>query len=194
MYADRITETATGKLLGVQILERTSAPLTTIEHKRTHLFDTLTAINSQAAFFKRRGLFCSIVISDDDEAALLAYDSSCRYALAKLPFVTLQLDQRLHTAIDDLGRGTNAVWLGDVGNDVPFTQSCEVAVLNEEFSSTEMHKETFPVLINNIRRYCDRVVVRASDFNQRKLLQDAGVWACSGLYSPTVFNKMHLLM
>lgn len=194
MYADRITETATGKLLGVQILERTSAPLTTIEQKRTHLFDTLTAINSQAAFFKRRGLFCSIVISDDDEAALMAYDSSCRYALAKLPFVTLQLDQRLHTAIDDLGRGTNAVWLCDVGNDVPFTQSCEAAVLNELFSSTEMHKETFPVLINNIRRYCDRVVVRASDFNQRKLLQDAGVWACSGLYSPTVFNKVHLLM
>ncbi len=194
MYADRITDPVTGKLLGVQILERTPAPLTTIEQKRTHLFDMLMAINSQAAFFKRRGLFCSIVISDDDEAALLAYDSSCRYALAKLPFVTLQLNQRLHTAIDDLSRGTNAVWLGEVGNDVPFTQSCEVAVLSESFSSTEMLKDTFPVLINNIRRYSDRVVVRASDFNQRKLLQDAGVWACSGLYSPTVFNKVHLLM
>lgn len=193
MYAERITDT-TGKLLGVQIVERASIPLTTIEEKRTRLFDMLTAINSQAAFFKRRNLFCSLPINDDDTAALLTFDSSCRYVLAKLPFVTLQLNQGLHTAIDDLSRGTNAVWLGDVGNDVPFTQYCDTVVLNESFTSTEIGKDNFAVLINNIRRYSDRVVVRASDFNQRKVLHDAGVWACSGLYSPTVFNKVHLLM
>ncbi len=192
MYAERITDTS-GKLLGVQIL-RGENPLTTIEEKRSEICNILREIHSQDAFFKRRDVFCTLPINDSAEAALLTFDPPCQHALAKMPYITLQVKQNLYTAIDELSLGINPVWLGEVGDDTPFTQYCETVVLNETFTSTELQKETFPVLIKNIRRYSDRVVVRATDFNQRKVLHNAGVWGCTGMYPPLQFKKIHLLM
>ncbi len=194
MFAERITDTS-GILLGVQILRNETSPLSTIEGRRSEMCNMLMAIHRQEAFFKRRGVFCTIPINDNDDAALVAFDHPCRYALAKMPYIILQIKQNLYTAFDDLSRGVNPVWLGDVGNnDIPFTQYCETVVLNETFTSTELQKETFPVLIKNIRRYSDKVVVRATDFDQRKVLHNAGVWGCTGMYPPLQFKKIHLLM
>jgi len=194
MYAERITDPS-GKLLGVQILRNETTPLSTIEGKRSEMCNMLMAIHRQEAFFKRCGIFCTIPINDNDDAALMAFNHPFQYALAKMPYINLQIKQKLYTAFDDLSRGCNPVWLGDVGNnDIPFTQYCETVVLNETFSSAELLKENFAELIKNIRRYSDKVVVRATDFKQREILHNAGVWGCTGMYPPLQFRKIHLLM
>ncbi|MDU6926857.1 hypothetical protein ACP26C_09140 [Franconibacter helveticus 513] len=194
MYAEKITAPGSGQLLGVQVGSKNPSALISIEQKRMYLFEMLKTISRQAAFFQDEGLFCSIVVADDGMAALLTFDHLCRSMLKTLPFVTLQLPQGLHTKIEDLSRGVNSVWLADVGNGHPFVQSCDVVVLDEEFARVQIDKETFNILINNIRRYSDRIIVRTGDMNKRVILQNAGVWGCAGLYAPTPLTQVNTLL
>jgi len=69
-----------------------------------------------------------------------------------------------------------------------------VVILDEAFSRTEIEKDTFPLLIKNIRRYVDSVIVKASDTSTRRFLHDAEVWGVMGMYKQISFSKVHTLM
>ena len=186
--------TPDGRLLGVQTNQKNMPVLTSVEQKRAYYYNMLTAISTQAPFFKRRELFCSLSVGDEDAAVLLTYDHVLRASLARLPFVKLQIDANLQAEAEELARGTNDVWVNGIGGNVPFTQDCEVVVLEEAFTRTEIEKETFPVLINNIRRYCDRVIIKASDTSTRRTLHESSVWGVEGMMKQIAFNKVHTLM
>ena len=115
--------------------------------------------------------------------------------LARLPFVKLQINQTFETAIQDLAKSKNGIWLSHVGNrDVPFIQYCEAIILDETFTNNELSKNTFPYLIQNLKRYCEKIIIKIDNDINRRTLEEAGIWACSGLYAPTPFSKVHQLM
>lgn len=192
--AERIT-TPHGQLLGVKIYPRKAPVLNSIEKKRTYLFDLMNAIGNKADFFKKRGLFCLVSIADEEIAMLLTFDLVLQATLARLPFVKLQINQTFETAIGDLAKSKNGIWLSHVGNkDAPFTQYAEAIILDETFTSNELSKNTFPYLIQNLKRYCEKIIIKTDNYINRRTLEEAGIWACCGLYAPTPFSKVHLLM
>ena len=192
--AERIT-TPHGQLLGVKIYPRKAPVLNSIEKKRTYLFDLMNAIGNKADFFKKRGLFCLVSITDEEIAMILTFDLVLQATLARLPFVKLQINQTFETAIQDLAKSKNGIWLSHVGNrDVPFIQYCEAIILDETFTNNELRKNTFPYLIQNLKRYCEKIIIKIDNDINRRTLEEAGIWACSGLYAPTPFSKVHQLM
>ena len=192
--AERIT-TPHGQLLGVKIYPRKAPVLNRNEKKRTYLFDLMNAIGNKADFFKKRGLFCLVSITDEEIAMILTFDLVLQATLARLPFVKLQINQTFETAIQDLAKSKNGIWLSHVGNrDVPFIQYCEAIILDETFTNNELSKNTFPYLIQNLKRYCEKIIIKIDNDINRRTLEEAGIWACSGLYAPTPFSKVHQLM
>ena len=192
--AERIT-TPHGQLLGVKIYPRKAPVLNSIEKKRTYLFDLMNTIGNKADFFKKRGLFCLVSITDEEIAMILTFDLVLQATLARLPFVKLQINQTFETAIQDLAKSKNGIWLSHVGNrDVPFIQYCEAIILDETFTNNELSKNTFPYLIQNLKRYCEKIIIKIDNDINRRTLEEAGIWACSGLYAPTPFSKVHQLM
>lgn len=186
--------TPDGRLLGVQTNHSNQPVLTNTDQKRAYYYDMLTTISTQSAFFKRRDLFCSLTVGDEDAAVLLTYDHVLRASLARLPFVKLQIGANLQAEAQELARGTNDVWVDGIGGNVPFTQDCEVVILDDTFTRTEIEKETFPVLISNIRRYCERVIIKASDTSTRRTLHESSVYGVVGMMKQIAFNKVHTLM
>nr|WP_318382069.1 hypothetical protein [uncultured Enterobacter sp.] len=185
--------TPDGKLLGVQIEPKSPQVLESVEKKRLYLFDLLGAISTRVEFFKRRELFCLVAV-DEEMAVLLTYEPLLRAALTRLTFVKLVIAQRHAALMEDLSALKNAVWIEGVGGDLPFTQTCEAVILDEAFTRTEIEKNTFPILVENLRRYCDRVIVKHTDTKNRRLLFDTAVWGVKGMYKPIAFNKVHTLM
>jgi hypothetical protein len=192
--AERIT-TPRGQLLGVKIYPKKAPVLSSLEKKRIYLFDLMNAIGNKADFFKKRNLFCLVSIADEEIAMLLTFDLVLQATLSRLPFVKLQIKQTFETAIQDLAKSKNGIWLSHVGNnDAPFTQYCEAIILDETFTNSELSKNTFPFLIQNLKRYCEKIIIKTDNDINRKVLEEAGVWACCGLYAPTPFSKVHHLM
>ncbi len=89
--------------------------------------------------------------------------------------------------LDDVGRrGTTAVELlhGDY----------EVVRLNRRFSDELIGSVMFPVLLQNIHRCCDKVIVQVQDTNHHQLLKGCGVWAVQGMYKPIRFEHCEKLL
>jgi hypothetical protein len=61
-------------------------------------------------------LFCLVSITDEEIAMLLTFDLVLQATLARLPFVKLQINQTFETAIGDLAKSKNGIWLSHVGN------------------------------------------------------------------------------
>lgn len=61
--------------------------------------------------------------------------------------------------------------------------------IDRAFFLSQVEKPMFPVLIKNIREYCDRVVVEGLE-NARLIdeLSHAGIWAVQGIFS----RRLHL--
>ncbi|RGU24651.1 hypothetical protein DWW92_02715 [Escherichia coli] len=89
--------------------------------------------------------------------------------------------------LDDVGRrGTSAVELlhGDY----------EVVRLNRRFSDELIRSVMFPVLLQNIHRCCDKVIVQVQDTNHHQLLKGCGVWAVQGMFKPIRFEHCEKLL
>lgn len=191
---EKIT-TPQGQLLGVRISPKKAFILDNTEQKKSYLFGLLSIIGSQAPFFKKRDSFCLITIMDEEIATLLTFEPVLQTAIARYPFVKLQVKQTFEAVIKDLSTSKNAIWLSHIGNeDMAFTQNCEAIILDETFTRDELNKNTFPMLIQNLKRYCGKIIVNADTPCHRRTLACAGVWGCCGIYAPVPISKVQHLM
>lgn len=210
--AEPVTSVA-GQLLGVEMNtqleskgQRTQHPELIIstwssEAKRNFLYAQLAAIAQQAAWIRRRGIFVSLPVYDEESAVLLSYDNALRGALSALPFVKLALSERICSVRDKITGTSNAIWLDDLGKgsaDVSGLVACsyEAVKLETTFFNDEIIKPTFTILIKNLKKYCERIIVQGLE-NRRYIpvLQEAGIWGVQGtFYRPVPFLKVHTLM
>ena len=170
------------------------------DEKRNYLYEQLSTITKQAAWILKRGVTVSLPVCDEESAVLLSHDNALRYALSSLPFVRLELSESISTVRDELRGIRNAMWLSDLGkgdSDVSglVTHNYDVVKLDNGFFNNEVNKPTFPVLIKNLREYCDRIIVPSfEDRRHVPMLREAGIWGVQGQYRTVSFTKVHTLM
>lgn len=209
--AEPIT-TVPGQLLGVEIQTHMECEGMKILHpelvvrgwsteaKRNYLYEQFAVITKQANWVRKRGVLVSLPVYDEESAVLLSHDNALRYALSSLPFVKLGLSESISTVRDELKGITNSIWLSDLGkgdSDVSglVTHTYDVVKLESTFFNSEVLKPTFTILIQNLRQYCDRIIVPCvQDRKNIPLLQEAGIWGVQGVYRPVPFTKVHTLM
>lgn len=159
-------------------------------------------------WFESNNLLCTLHLID--EMALLAIgDPVIKSALHAMPFIALELSERFLSSticlnnllINSLCDGPNALWLGDLGsgNVGASPLVCghfDVVKLDRGFFLEQVEKPMFPVLIKNIREYCDRVAVEGiDDAWLSDVLINAGIWAVQGGIFPSVaFNDIEALL
>ncbi|KAA1276689.1 EAL domain-containing protein [Citrobacter pasteurii] len=210
----------TDKLLGVEMLARftseTVHPLHadsiisawSSEQKRNFMLEQIRLIAEKRNWFENNNLLCTLSLID--EMALLAIgDPVIKSALHSMPFIALELSERFlsntvclnNLLINSLSDGPNALWLGDLGSGSigasPLVCSrFDVVKMERDFFLSLVEKTIFPVLIKNIRGYCDRVVVDGVDTTRLiGELRTAGVWAMQGEIFPSVtFSEVDALL
>ena len=210
----------TDKLLGVEMLARftseTVHPLHadsiisawSSEQKRNFMLEQIRLIAEKRNWFENNNLLCTLSLID--EMALLAIgDPVIKSALHSMPFIALELSERFlsntvclnNLLINSLSDGPNALWLGDLGSGSIGASPLvcgrfDVVKMERDFFLSLVEKTIFPVLIKNIRGYCDRVVVEGVDTT--RLIEEvctAGVWAMQGEIFPSVtFSEVDALL
>ena len=178
------------------------------EQKRNFMLEQIRLIAEKRNWFESHNLFCTLNLID--EMALLAIgDPSVKSALHAMPFVALELSERFLTntvclnnlLINSLCDGPNALWLGDLGSGSIGASPLvcgrvDVVKLDRGFFLDQAEKPMFPVLIKNIREYCDRIAVEGVETKQ--LIDEvgaAGVWVMQGSLFPSVaFSEVDTLL
>jgi len=202
-----------GKLLGVELQTRLEKegqqvlhPELTIagwhtEAKRHYLYEQLGLVAKQSDWIRARHVLISLPLHDAESAVLLSYDATLRGLLSSLPFVRLALSENISDMHDELQGIRNGIWLTGLGGSEAnvtglMSQQFEAVTLNNTFFKDEVEKPTFPVLIKNLRRYCDKVVVRGvTERRCLSVLQEADIWAVLGsFYRPVPLDKLNWLL
>lgn len=202
-----------GKLLGVELQTRLEKEGQQVLHpeliiagwdtqsKRQYLYEQLGQVAKQSAWIRDRNVLVSLPLYDAECAVLLSYDTVLRGLLSTLPFVRLTLAENISDVRDELQGIRNAMWLGEVGGGEAnvlglMSQQFEALILNSHFFKDEVIKPTFPVLIKNLRRYCDKVLVRGvTDRRYLTVLQEAEIWGVQGsFYRPVPLGKLNWLL
>jgi len=207
-------------LLGVELLTRfilnSSKPLHPqfvisgwdLERKRVFLYEQRDIIAIKQRWFESNGLFCTLNI-DRDMATLLNSDDTLRTLFASMPFVKFEISEHFHSQeselnnplLESLKQGVNGLWLDDLGaGNANITCLLngyfEVAKIDRYFFKEEIKKNTFPLLIKNIRKYCDKIVVEGVEDRQHfALLQEANIWGLQGyLFESVAFHEVESLL
>ncbi|MEG0100735.1 EAL domain-containing protein [Citrobacter sp.] len=217
--ADPMRDT-TDKLLGVELIARfTSESLRPLhsdaiitawssEQKRHFMLEQIQLVARKRDWFEKNNLFCTLNLID--EMALFAIgDPAITTALHAMPFIALQLSERVlsNTAclnnllINSLSDGPNALWLGNLGSGSAgagplVSGNFDVVKMDRSFFLSQLEKPMFPVLIKNIREYCDCVVVDGvEDARIINDLSKTGIWAVQGnIFPPVVFSEIEALI
>ncbi|HGY3717407.1 EAL domain-containing protein [Citrobacter sp. Res13-Sevr-PEB04-36] len=217
--ADPMRDT-TDTLLGVEMVARftseTILPLHSdfiitawsSEQKRHFMLEQIQLITRKRDWFEKNNLFCTLNLID--EMALFAIgDPVITSALHAMPFITLQLSERVlsNTAclnnllINSLRDGPNALWLGNLGSGSAgasplVSGNFDVVKIDRSFFLSQIGKPMFPILIKNIREYCDRVVVEGvEDARLIDELSNVGIWAVQGdIFPSVVFSNIETLI
>jgi len=134
--------------------------------------EQLRQAERKAAWFKENDLLC-----------VLSSDIGTRYE--ELPFIRYI--------------GSKGDWLDDLGSHsstaIPLiTGNYEVVRLNKRYTLENIGRPIFPILVKNIRKYCDKVIIQVHDTAYHQLLKEAGVWAVQGVYKPIRFEHCEKLL
>lgn len=210
--AEPITSLA-GKLLGVELQTRLEKEGQQVLHpeliiagwdtesKRRYLYEQLSQVAKQTAWIRDRHVLVTLPLYDAECAVLLNYDKVLCGLLSTLPFVRLALAENISDVRDELWGIGNGLWLSDMGGGGAnvsglISQKFEAVILNSNFFKNEVVKPTFPVLIKNLQRYCDKVVVRGvTDRRCLPVLQEAQIWGVQGsFYRPVPLEKLNWLL
>lgn len=132
---------------------------------------------------------------DEEIATLLTFEPVLQTAMARYPFVKLQVKQPFEVVIRDGSTSKNAICLSHISNeDMVFTENCEAMILDDTSTRDELNKNTFPMLIQNLKRYCGKIIVNADTACHRRTLTPTGVWEYYGLYASVPISKIQHLM
>lgn len=208
------------KMLGVELLTRFTDENArvispeyviagwTAELKRSFLYEQFSQINHHAQWFDKHGLSCSVNI-DHMMAVLLLNDAVLQSSLESLPFVTLEITEHfpnLEQGIQNpVLRGLKSegfsLWLDDLGagnaNVAALVSGCfDVVKLDRCFFREQIQKPTFPILISNIKKYCDKIVIEGVEDRQYiNLLRGEDIWGLQGyLFKSVPFHKVEKLI
>ncbi|WP_338563076.1 EAL domain-containing protein [Erwinia sp. E_sp_B04_7] len=161
------------------------------------LLDRLLTIEQHADYFQQHGLLCSLTINFQ-LARVVSESVFIQQILGQLPFVRLKLSEdfpNLHDGPNNpllrtLLEQLNILWLDDLGaGDANLhalqSRMFEAVKLDRQFFQENVSKPWFSVLIANIRRYTNRVIVAGVEGNvQFDKLIDNKIWGVQGYYLP----------
>lgn len=179
-----------------------------LERKRVFLYEQYDIIASKRHWFESNGLFCTLNI-DCDMAILVNSDEYLKNFFASMPFVKFEISEHFHDRapelknplLKSLKQGSNGLWLDDLGAGHA-NITClldgyfEVAKIDRYFFKEEIQKNTFPLLIKNIRKYCDKIVVEGVENKQYlPVLKEANIWGLQGyLFESKAFHEVESLL
>lgn len=168
----------------------------------TRLLDQLLTIEHYADYFQRQSLLCCLTINFQ-LARVVTESAFIQQILGQLPFVRLKLTEdfpNLHDGLNNpllrtLVEQLNILWLDDLGaGDANLhalqSKMFEAVKLDRQFFQDNVSKPWFHLLIANIRRYTNRVIVAGVESNvQFDKLTDSKVWGVQGYYLPVMEMK-----
>ncbi len=178
-----------------------------LERKREFLFEQCSAIAEKQDWFLANHFFCTVNI-DHSMATLLKNDTDLRSKFESMPFIKLEISEQFpglgdgleSSLISFLKNGKNALWLDDLGAGHANVTSLmngyfDVVKIDRIFFNAQIKKASFPLLINKIRSYCDRIVVEGIESNEHmEMLKSVGIWGLQGyLFESVPFQRIEAL-
>lgn len=200
------------KLLGVEVLTKfqendfnvlNPAPAEimqgwSIHEKRAYLIDLIHFISNEEEFFLENKLFCSLNI-DSSTALILKHDAYIQMLIQSMPYLKLLISEGLsNPVLKSLSHSSNALFLNYHGiNNLKTDVSVffEAVKIDENYFSAQFFRNSFPVLLKDIIKYCPRVIVSGVfDSELLQYLRDWGVWGVQGaLYEPVPLQNVSTL-
>lgn len=163
------------------------------EEKRAFLMEQIDALSPLVALLERRQLFVSVNI-DRDMVQLMQEDEQLRQRLGASGLMRLEISENIDFLNDHAAKQTLQqlkacgirFFLGDLGTgfanlEALYTGLFEAVKIDKRFFWEQKDKTIFPVLMNNIRRYCPLIiVVGVEDDEDRATLADIPVYGLQG--------------
>lgn len=204
-----------GSLLAVELLSRFSAKSVDLSMDveqfirelgvagKTELFhDQLRAVKTYSEWFITNNVLLSINI-DFDLASVIVSDDSTRRMMDEMPFLRLEIMETFSNLSDGMNNPLlrelaerYPLWLDDLGSGGSTLNAVTANIF--EYVKIDKHffwqhnKHTFPILINNIKKYCLGVIVVGVE-NQDELTQLKGsnIDAMQGyLFNPLTLDEL----
>ncbi|VEB96281.1 Uncharacterised protein [Cedecea lapagei] len=136
-------------------------------------------LKKKAAWFTDNNLFCVIK----------AEPGSLEYSAPFIKYFSSNSDEHASSEfwVDEMGaRSSSPLSL--------FAEGCEVVRFNKAFTEQNIDRIIFPVLLDNVRRHCDKIIVPVYQRQYHTMLKKAGVWAVQGQCRPVHFSHCELLL
>lgn len=134
----------------------------TIHEKRVYLIDVIHFITNNEEFFIGNKLFCSLSI-DSSTALILKHDAYIQILIQSMPYLKLLISEGLsNPVLKSLSHSSNALFLNYHGiNNLKTDVSVffEAVKIDESYFSAQFFRNSFPVLLKDIIKYCPRVIV-----------------------------------
>lgn len=201
------------KLLGVEVLTRflkdglnllrpTATEIMlgwTIHEKRVYLIDVIHFITNNDEFFIGNKLFCSLSI-DSSTALILKHDAYIQILIQSMPYLKLLISEGLsNPVLKSLSYSRNALFLNYHGISNLKTDISiffEAVKIDENSFSAQFFRNSFPVLLKDIIKYCPRVIV-SGVFGSELLqyLKEWNIWGVQGdLYESVPLQDVSILL
>ena len=191
--------TLSGKLIALDLIQCKAQQQ---QDSETRLLDQLLTIEHYADYFQQHGLLCCVTINFQ-LARVVTESVFIRQILGQLPFVRFKLTEdfpNLHDGLNNpllraLVEQLNILWLDDLGaGDANLhalqSKMFEAVKLDRQFFQDNVAKPWFNILIANIRRYTNLVIVAGVEGNvQFDKLTGTKVWGVQGYYLPDIEMK-----
>ncbi|OWF75148.1 diguanylate phosphodiesterase [Yersinia massiliensis] len=204
-----------GSLLAVELLSRFSAKSVDLSmdveqfirelgvEGKTKLFhDQLRAVKTYSEWFIANNVLLSINI-DFDLASVIVSDDSTRRMMDEMPFLRLEIMETFSNLSDGMNNpllrelaGRYPLWLDDLGSGGATLNAVTANIF--EYVKIDKHffwqhnKHTFPILINNIKKYClGVIVVGVENQDESAQLKGSNIDAMQGyLFHPLTLDEL----
>ncbi|CNH87252.1 cyclic diguanylate phosphodiesterase domain-containing protein [Yersinia massiliensis] len=204
-----------GSLLAVELLSRFSAKSVDLSmdveqfirelgvEGKTELFhDQLRAVKTYSEWFIANNVLLSINI-DFDLASVIVSDDSTRRMMDEMPFLRLEIMETFSNLSDGMNNpllrelaGRYPLWLDDLGSGGSTLNAVTANIF--EYVKIDKHffwqhnKHTFPILINNIKKYClGVIVVGVENQDESAQLKGSNIDAMQGyLFHPLTLDEL----
>ncbi|WP_186369431.1 EAL domain-containing protein [Yersinia bercovieri] len=201
-----------GSLLAVELLSRFSAksvdlPIDieqfirdmSVDGKRELFQDQLRAVKTYSNWFIANNVLLSINI-DFDLASVIVSDDSTGQMLDDMPFLRLEIMETFSNLSDGMNNPLlrelaerYPLWLDDLGSGGSTLNAVTANIFEyvkiDKYFFWQHNKHTFPILINNIKKYClGVIVVGVENQDESEQLKGTNIDAMQGY----LFNSMTL--